>query len=74
MIPDTWVLLDSQSTVSVFRNPDFLTDIKEKEGKHLKVYTNGGSQVSNMVGTIKEYGEVWYNNECLANILSLAEV
>jgi len=74
MIPATWVLLDSQSTVSVFRNPAFLTDIKEKKGTHLKVYTNGGSQVSKMVGTIKEYGEVWYNYECLANILSLAEV
>lgn len=74
MIPDTWVLLDSQSTVSVFKNPKFLTDIKEKDGDHLKVYTNGGSQVSKMVGTIKEYGEVWFNTESLANILSLAQV
>jgi len=74
MIPDTWVLLDSQSTVSVFKNPDFLTNIKEKDGDHLKVYTNGGFQISKMVGTIKEYGEVWYNEESLANILSLTQV
>ena len=57
-----------------FSRIPILTDIKEKDGDHLKVYTNEVSQVSKMVGSIKEYGEVWYNTESLANILSLAQV
>ena len=27
-----------------------------------------------MVGTVKNFGQVWFNEESLANILSLAEV
>jgi hypothetical protein len=38
------------------------------------VQTKGGTQVSNKVGDIKNFGTVWYNPESLANILSLADV
>jgi len=67
MIPDTWVLLDSQSTVSVFRNPAF-----SQISKRRKETT---SKCTRMVDLrYQRWLEVWYNNECLANILSLAEV
>jgi len=73
LIPSSWVLLDSQSTVSVFKNPSFLSNIRCSSNQ-LKVYTNGGTQVSSLIGNIKNFGTVWYNPKLLANIFSLAAV
>jgi len=72
IIPSSWVLLDSQSTVSVFRNAKYLKDIR-KGNKRLKVHTNGGTQFSSLIGDTS-FGEVWYNPNSLANILSMAAV
>ena len=72
-IPKTWVLLDSQSTISVFCNRDLLTRIRPCV-KPLLVHTNGGHQISNYVGEVRNFGTVWFNEDSLANILSLAEV
>jgi hypothetical protein len=44
LIPKHWVLLDSQSTVSVFNNPVMLKNLR-KAPTPLKVFTNGGCQV-----------------------------
>jgi hypothetical protein len=73
LIPSSWVLLDSQSTVSVFKNPNFLTSIR-RSNSQLKVHTNGGTQISSLVGDIKNFGTVWYNPDSLASIFSLAAV
>jgi len=40
----------------------------------LKVHTHGGTQISSLVGDIKNFGPVWYNPDSLANIFSLAAV
>jgi len=75
LINPNWILLDSESTVCVFCNKDLLTNIGESpDGEVLKVYTNGGSQESKLVGTLEGFGEVWYNPKSLANILSMAAV
>ena len=65
------MLLDSDSTVSIFRNQDMLTNIHEVD-EPLYLETNGGGyQVSNNMGTVKNIGEVWYNPESsIANVLS----
>jgi hypothetical protein len=73
IIPSTWVLLDSQSTVSVFKNRKFLSNIHTSTSK-LRVHTNSGVQVSSQKGTVKNFGDVWYNPDSLANILSMAAV
>jgi hypothetical protein len=73
LIPKHWVLLDSQSTVSVFNNPVMLKNL-HKSSTPLKVFTNGGCQISHLIGDIPNFGTVWYNPNSLANILSLAEV
>ena len=70
--PD-WILLDSQSTISVFKNAKFLTNIRNS-GRMLRAITNGGHQDSSMVGDFPNLGEVWFNEDSIANILSLAEV
>jgi len=70
-----WILLDSESTVNVFRNKELLTDVGLAEGNEvLTVLTNGGSQVSTTTGCFGGLGNVWYNPQSLANILSLALV
>ena len=71
MIPSSWILLDSQSTVSVFNNSSLLHDIKHS-ADNLLVYTNGGTQTSSLQGTSDIFGKVWYNPESLANIVSMA--
>jgi hypothetical protein len=71
--PD-WILLNSQSTISVFKNADFLTNIRHS-GRVLCAITNGGHQDSDMVGDFPNLGEVWFNEDSIANmILSLANV
>jgi hypothetical protein len=72
-IDPNWILLDSQSTISVFRNPDMLTNIRK--GTHtLRALTNGGHQDSDLVGEFPNLGTVWFNDQSIANILSLSDV
>jgi hypothetical protein len=74
MIPSTWILLNSQSTVLVFKNRNLLTNIRPS-ARTLQVHTNGGTQSSNQISSVLSFGNVWYKNtKSLANILSMAEV
>jgi hypothetical protein len=52
IIPPTWILLDSQSTVSVFKNRSLVTNIRPST-RQLRVYTNGGTQISRETCTLK---------------------
>ena len=72
-IDPNWILLDSQSTISVFRNPAMLSNIRPSPHT-MRAMTNGGHQDSNMVGDFPNLGEVWYNPHSIANILSLSDV
>jgi len=40
----------------------------------LPALTNGGHHYSHMIGDFPNLGEVWFNKDSIANILSLAEV
>jgi hypothetical protein len=73
LIPDTWILLDSQSTVSVFKNQRLVQNIRDSPPP-LKVHTNDGSQISHHVATVQNFGTIWFNPALLANILSMAAV
>lgn len=72
-LPSHWILLDTQSSISVFKNPAMLSNIRPS-AEPLTVYTNGGSQVSHLCGDIPNLGTVWFNPQSIANILSMAQV
>ena len=61
-IPDSWILLDSQSTVDVFMNKKLLKNVL------------AGVAIVNKVGDLAGYGTVWYYEAGIANILSLNNV
>jgi hypothetical protein len=70
-IPPAWILLDNQSTVDVFHNADLLDNIRHADG-FMDIHCNAGMTSTNLVGDLLGYGEVWYNPNGIANILSLS--
>ena len=72
-IPSTWLLLDSCSTVSVFKTREYVGNIR-KGTRTLIALTNGGQQKSKDVADTHHFGQVWFNEESMANILALADV
>lgn len=75
MIDPNWILLDSESTVSIFSNRKFLRNIRPCGSQGgLRIHSNGGFQDTYQVGDLPGFGTVWYNEGSLANILSMAAV
>ena len=75
-IPHNWVLLDSCSTDSVFRDQTIISDLRKCfPNDELKMHTNGGSITYKHIGTFKHLPlQVYHNNDSIANILSLTDV
>ena len=65
------VLLDNQSTIDIFANFDYLTEIREVP-ETLNLYTNGGVLKCNTKGHLAGYGDVWCHKKAIANIISLS--
>jgi Reverse transcriptase (RNA-dependent DNA polymerase)/Zinc knuckle len=72
-MPNTWVLLDNQSTLDVFSNPELLENIREGLGS-MTIHCNAGATKTTLVGELPGYGTVWYNPNGIANIISVARV
>jgi predicted enzyme related to lactoylglutathione lyase len=67
------ILLDSESSTSIFSNPSYVKDIHET-AEMLKLVTNGGKLFTNLKATVPGFGLVWYAPKSMTNIFSLAEM
>jgi hypothetical protein len=67
------ILLDSESSTSIFSNPSHVKDI-HKTAKTLEMVTNGGKLFTNLKATVPGFGLVWYAPKLMTNIFSLTEM
>ena len=72
-IPRNWILLDIQSTVDVFSNPNLVMNIRNAK-TILTLHCNAGKEFVTQKGNIKGYGTLWYYPKGIVNILSLHNV
>ena len=64
------ILLDSDSTDTVFCNPRYVKNIRNSK-QVLTLNTNGGKMVSNQVCEVPHLGTHWFNKDSITNIISL---
>ena len=70
-----WCLLDNQSTVDIFCNAFYLSNIRTApRNKQMHIHCNTGVLVVTKVGNLAGYGMVWYHHKAIANILSQSRV
>ncbi|KAG7347353.1 reverse transcriptase RNA-dependent DNA polymerase [Nitzschia inconspicua] len=73
LIPENWILIDSESTLSMFKSRHLLTNIR-RAPKPIRVCGTGGEIVSYWIGDLHGLGTVWLDDRSLANIISLAHL
>jgi hypothetical protein len=72
-VPNSWILLDNQSTVDVFHNEELIKNIRQSD-TYMDIHCNAGVTSTNLIADLPGYRVVWYHPKGIANILSLARV
>ena len=67
------ITLDNGSTLSLFCNPGMAEDIK-RTTKVLELHTNAGKARCNQKAFVPEFGEVWFDQNAIANIFGFADL
>jgi hypothetical protein len=65
------ILLDSDSTDTIFCNKEYVTNIRDSP-TDMVMNTNGGPMVTKQLCDVPFLGTVWFNENSLTNIISLA--
>ena len=69
-----YVLLDNQSSVHVFCNPEFVGNVR-KAGRQLELESNGGKLPISSIADVDGFEKsVWFSEDAMTNILSLSQV
>ena len=71
-----WILLDSQSSTTIFCNPNYVSNIRSIPEKDpgLIVHTNAGSFQVRQQADLQDFGTVWFDPNSITNIFSHAEM
>lgn len=72
-LPQSWILLDNQATVSVFSNKALLTKVRRVD-EPMEVSGVGGTITTDVVGEFAPFGDVYYHPGSIGNILCFADV
>jgi hypothetical protein len=67
------ILLENGSTLSLFGNPNMVTDIRESKTT-LELATNAGTKMTIQVAEVPGFGTVWYDETAKANIFGLLDL
>jgi hypothetical protein len=67
------ILLDNGSTLSLFGNPNMVTNIREYKPT-LELSTNAGARTTKKIADVPGYGTVWYDKTAIANICGLSKL
>ena len=74
IIPNTWLLLDNQSTCDMVTNKDLLTNLRKSDG-YLILKMQTGIDKTDIIGDMPRYWRpIWYSPNVIANILSLSNI
>eukprot|EP00957_Ditylum_brightwellii_P175483 13360398-Ditylum_brightwellii.AAC.1 len=68
-----WILLDSNSTDTVFCNEKYVSNVR-RHNRSSSLTTNAGVLTCDRICDVSYLGTHWFNKEAMTNVISLAHM